>query len=188
MEFIEDKHIRDKKYSENELIIAEYGGCSFTNCNFSNANLSEIVFTECIFEDCDLSLANLTNTTFGDVEFKNCKLLGIRFDTCNKMSLSFNFSNCNLNFASFFKLKLKKMLFDNCSLEEVEFVEADMSGTLFNKCDFTRAVFENTILEGCDFRTSFNFSINPEINRINKAKFSQQNIAGLLSKYNISIE
>ena len=188
MEFIENKHFRDETFSENDLAICEYGGCTFTYCNLSNADLSEIVFTECKFENCDLSLAKLVNTTFGDVEFMNCKLLGLRFDTCNKMSLSLSFINCNLNFSSFFKLKLKKTLFDNCKLEEVEFAETDLSGAMFNSCDLNRAVFENTSLEGCDFRTSYNLSINPEINRIGKAKFSQQNIAGLLSKYNITIE
>ncbi|MFA5848998.1 MAG: pentapeptide repeat-containing protein [Bacteroidales bacterium] len=188
MEFIENKNFRDKKYSENELVTGEYGGCSFTNCNFSNANLSEIVFTECKFENCDLSMAKLVNTTFGDVEFSNCKLLGLRFDSCNKMTLALNFSYCNLNFASFYKLKLKKARFDNCKMEEVEFAETDLTGSVFNNCDLVRAVFENTILEGCDLRTSFNFSINPEINRIVKAKFSHQNIAGLLYKYNLTIE
>jgi uncharacterized protein YjbI with pentapeptide repeats len=104
------------------------------------------------------------------------------------MSLSISFSYCNLIFSSFYKLKLKKTRFDNCKLEDVEFAETDLTGAIFNNCDLLRAVFENTILEGCDLRTSFNFSINPEINRIAKAKFSQQNIAGLLNKYNITIE
>jgi len=51
-----------------------------------------------------------------------------------------------------------------------------------------RATFENTALEKVDLRTGFNYSINPEINRIKKAKFSLQGVLGLLDKYDIEIE
>jgi fluoroquinolone resistance protein len=58
----------------------------------------------------------------------------------------------------------------------------------FKNCDLKRAVFENTNLESADLRTSFNFTIDPENNCIGKAKFSTQNTAGLLDRYNIIIE
>lgn len=47
---------------------------------------------------------------------------------------------------------------------------------------------ENTILEKSDFQTSYNYSIDPEINRIKKAKFSFQGAVGLLDKYDIEVE
>jgi len=50
------------------------------------------------------------------------------------------------------------------------------------------AIFENTILEKADFRTSLNYSIDPENNRIRKAKFSILEISGLLDKYDIEID
>jgi hypothetical protein len=43
-------------------------------------------------------------------------------------------------------------------------------------------------LEKADFRTAFNYSINPETNRIKKAKFSKEGLNGLLDKYDIEIE
>jgi hypothetical protein len=49
-------------------------------------------------------------------------------------------------------------------------------------------VFENTNIEKADFRTSFNYSINPEINRIKKAMFSKQGVVGLLNHLDIDIE
>jgi len=50
------------------------------------------------------------------------------------------------------------------------------------------AVFENTILEGADFRSATNYSINPAKNKIKKAKFSSDGIRGLLDSYAILIE
>jgi fluoroquinolone resistance protein len=59
---------------------------------------------------------------------------------------------------------------------------------VFDNCDLSKASFDNTILEKADFRTAFNYSINPESNKIKKAKFSVSGIAGLLDKYDIHIE
>ena len=50
------------------------------------------------------------------------------------------------------------------------------------------AKFENSILEKADLRTSRNYLIDPELNKIKKAKFSIHGIAGLLAKYDIEIE
>jgi fluoroquinolone resistance protein len=102
--------------------------------------------------------------------------------------LSFSFENCVLNFSSFYQLKVKKTQFKDCKLQEVEFIAADFTGSVFLNCDLTHSRFENTILERVDFRTAYNFSIDPELNKISKAKFSQSGIAGLLDKYQIEIE
>ena len=50
------------------------------------------------------------------------------------------------------------------------------------------AIFDKTLLEKSDFRKAFNYTIDPETNRIKKAKFSLHSISGLLVKYDIEIE
>lgn len=115
-------------------------------------------------------------------------MLGLRFEDCNKFSLSFNFDNCSLNHSSFYQTKIKKTLFRNSQLHEVDFTECDLTSAVFNNCDLTRATFENTIIEKADFRTSFNYSIDLEINRVKKARFSLTGITGLLDKYDIEID
>ena len=102
--------------------------------------------------------------------------------------MSFRFEGCILSYASFYKLKLKNTHFVDCKLEQVEFVETDLSNSVFQHCDLSLAVFERTLLEGADLRTAYNFSIDPENNRIKKAKFSMQNIVGLLDKHGILVE
>ena len=70
----------------------------------------------------------------------------------------------------------------------MDFTQADLSNAAFNTCDLIRAKFENTNLEKADFRTSYNYSINPALNRMKKAKFSVAGIYGLLDNYDIVIE
>jgi len=93
-----------------------------------------------------------------------------------------------LNFASFLKLKLKGMIFKDSSMQDVEFAEADLTNVSFLNCDLHRANFEHTILEGADLRSAYNFSIDPEVNKIKKARFAQDNLSGLLHKYNLRID
>ena len=70
---------------------------------------------------------------------------------------------------------------------EVDFTESDLTGALFKECDLEKAIFQRSILENADLKTSYNFTIDPEKNRLKKAKFSKENIRGLLEKYNIDI-
>ena len=184
-------YIQDKKFEKDltadELIIADYENCVFINCDLSNANLSQRVFLDCEFNTCNLSSANLVKTAFKNVKFINCKLLGLHFENCDDFLFEVDFDNCLLNLSSFYKLKLKKTRFKNSNLSEVDFIEADLTSADFDNCDLAGAKFEKTILEKADLRTSHNYSIDPEINKIKKAKFSIHGIAGLLDKYDIEI-
>jgi uncharacterized protein YjbI with pentapeptide repeats len=115
-------------------------------------------------------------------------MLGLHFDSCDEFGLSFSFENCILNNCTFYKIKIKKTTFKNTQLQEADFTECDMTESLFDNCDLTKATFYNTIIEKADFRTSSNYSIDPENNRIKKAKFSIHGIPGLLEKYDIIID
>jgi len=185
-------YIQDKKFEKDltadELIIADYENCVFINCDLSNANLSERVFLDCVFNTCNLSSANLVKTAFKNVKFKDCKLLGLHFENCDNFLFEVDFESCFLNLSSFYKLKLKKTRFKNSTLSEVDFTETDLTSSLFDNCDLTGARFERTILEKADLRNSCNYSIDPELNKIKKAKFSIHGIVGLLDKYDIEIE
>lgn len=179
----------DKTIDKNDLLTkGEYENCIFNNCNLADSDLSEFKFIDCTFTGCNLSLAKLDKTVFRDVNFKECKMIGLHFDACNEFGLSFSFDGCQLNLSSFYKLKIKKTIFKNSQLQEADFTETDLTNALFENCNFAQAIFDHTILEKVDFRTSFNYSIDPEINRIKKAKFSIPSVLGLLDKYDIDIE
>jgi fluoroquinolone resistance protein len=186
--FIEEKTFDKIDFRENFLTKGEYEKCTFSNCDFSGSDFSEIRFAACEFLSCNVSLVNLTNAIFNDIFFKDSKLLGLRFSDCSKFGFSVRFENCILSHSSFFKTNLKKTTFKASQLHEVDFADCDLSGSDFDHCDLAGALFENTNIEKSDFRSSFNYSINPEINRMKKAKFSLDGIRGLLDKYNIEIE
>lgn len=88
----------------------------------------------------------------------------------------------------FYKIKLEQTTFKNSKLHEIIYSECNLKNSIFDGCDLFRTTFEHSILEGADFRTSFNYSINPDNNRIKKALFSRDGVVGLLDQYDIIVE
>lgn len=186
-EYFEGGKFDKEDFTRNMLPKGEYDCCRFMSCDFSGSDLANVKFMECEFENCNLSMAKLTNSALLDVKFINCKMLGLHFDDCNEYGLLVYFEGCNLTHSSFYKTKLQKTTFKNCRLHETDFTECNLSSSVFDNCDLSGTAFQNTNLENADLRSAFNFSIDPEKNRLKKAKFSLSGIAGLLDRHDIEI-
>jgi len=184
---IEDKNYKAISFADELKTLCEFENCSFVNCNFSGVELGAYTFSDCSFQDCDMSLVKFKNTGLKTARFINCKLTGCDFSNCNPFLLALNFNGCLLNLASFYKLKLKQTTFTNCNLNETDFTQADLSSSMFENCNFLDATFFETLLEKVDFSTSYNYRIHPEENKIKKAKFSHNGLAGLLLNYDIVV-
>ena len=184
----EDKTFENIDFTAAKAGIREFADCIFINCNFNKADLSNDDFMDCQFRLCNLSLAIMENTGLKNVRFTGCKLMGIDFSRCNNFNFSATFENSPLDYCSFYQKKMKKTSFSNCSLKDADFTETDLSGALFTDCDLLNASFIQTNLEKADLRTAKNYALDPEMNKIKKAKFSFPGIAGLLARYDIVIE
>jgi len=165
----------------------EYENCSFKDCDLSEADLSGTKFIDCTFTACNLSLAKLSRTALRDIVFIGCKMLGLRFDMCHPFGLAFRFENCILNDSVFVELALKGTAFTNTELTGVDFTGCDLTGAVFGNCNLMDATFVHTILEKADLRTAHSYTIDPELNKIRKARFAIPDVVGLLRKYDIDI-
>lgn len=184
----QDKTFEKIDYSEKKLSDREFINCEFIDCNFQKSNLGHNDFMDCTFTGCNLSLSVLNGAGIKNARFINCKLMGIDFSRCNSFLFSVYFQNCHLDYCSFFQLKMKKTSFINCSIKDVDFGETDLGGSVFDNSDLLNTSFMRSILEKTDFRTATNYTFDPEMNKIKKAKFSLPGVTGLLSKYLIDIE
>lgn len=187
MTYLSDQTFSNLDFSNSKLEAKEYDQCVFNSCNFSESNLSEVKFIECEFNDCNLSNANLSKTGFQDVTMKNCKLLGLHFEHCSNFSFEIRFENSQLDYSSFYTMKLKHCSFNDCNLQGADFTEADLNNVTIKACNLLNAIFDNTLLEKADLRSSINYSIDPENNYIRGAKFSLPAAIGLLDKYQLDI-
>ncbi len=186
--YIENTIFDKRDYTVDALGKGDYEKCQFNHCNFNASDLSDINFIECRFNSCNLSRCRLSKTSFRDIVFIGCKMLGLHIEDCNGSMLTMEFDHCVLNYSSFDRLKLNHIKFDNCVLQETSFVGTDLTMAVFSNCDCKDARFENCILNKADFTTAFNFSIDPESNRMKKTRFTLNGLPGLLDKYDIVLE
>ena len=188
MNYTEQELFTKQDYTESPLPKGEYDNCNFRNCNFAGSDLSEVRFTDCTFASCDLSNVKVTKASLQETVFKDCKMLGFRFDSCDQLGLTVRFENCQLDHSSFYQVKLNHTVFLNSSLREVDFTESDLRNTIMDQCELMAATFDHTNLERANLTTSLNYSINPENNRIRGARFSLPAVVGLLDAYQIEIQ
>ncbi|GAB3203630.1 uncharacterized protein YjbI with pentapeptide repeats [Pontibacter aydingkolensis] len=174
-------------YPVKEIKNREFEKCAFRLCDFSGSNFSQNRFTDCTFIGCNLAMLKLNHTSLNNVIFKECKLTGINFSECEDTLFTVYFENCLLDYASFARIKMAKTRFIKCTLKGVDFSGTNLSNAILDDTNLERAIFHNTNLTGADLSTAFNFDIDPEINAIKKAKFSQYSLQGLLTKYNLQI-
>lgn len=163
-----------------------FENCEFINCAFPD--LSKLNILDCDFRNCNLSNLKTNASLLQTVSFYDCKLLGLNFSGSKDFGFEVHFENCNLDYASFDKKKMNKSSFKNCKMHSVNFTQADLSKCTVSKCDFFEALFNGTDLRTVDFTTCSNFIIDPELNKIQKAKFSLHSLPNLLLSYNITVE
>ena len=186
-EFHQDQVFKKIDYTQHVFPKGEYDNCTFINCKFEGVYMDAITFLECTFDTCDMTNAKVKSTGFNEVEFLNCKLLGIDFSQCNDFMFTVTFQDCILELASFAELKIKQTTFRRSNLREVDFTRTNLENSIFDDCDLSAAIFESTNLEKADLSSAYNYTIDPTLNKLKKAKFSRSEIHGLLTKYDIKI-
>ncbi|KVV16071.1 pentapeptide repeat-containing protein [Flavobacterium sp. TMP13] len=174
-------------YTDKIINNREFEDCVFKNCDFSNSNFANNTFMDCEFIDCNLSMMNVMGTSLKNVSFKYCKVLGIHFNECDDFLFQVQFEESTLDYAIFTNKKMPKTKFLHCSMQEVTFVGTTLTNSIFENCNLEGAIFNDTQLAGADFKTAYNYKIDPEFNPMKKAKFSTQGLDGLLDKYDIKI-
>ncbi|MBR9828088.1 MAG: pentapeptide repeat-containing protein [Oceanospirillales bacterium] len=170
---------------------AEFEACTFTECDFSSAVFTRCKFIDCTFTRCNLSLLSIPYSRFFEVNFIECKLVGVDWTRADWPSFNRDaelvFRRCILNDASFFGLTLHGLKLDACKLHEVDFREGDFTGAAMTHCDFSQSLFMHTNLRAVDFTESCHFSIDVLENQLAKARFSRHEALGLLDSLNIEL-
>ncbi|WP_413997978.1 pentapeptide repeat-containing protein [Flavobacterium sp. W1B] len=183
-----DLQYNDITYGIEEVNFKEYESCVFNNCDFSQCNFIAVTFIDCSFNNCNFNNSKINHVALRTVSFNNCKIKDVNFSMCDKLIFEIHFKDCVLDFSKFYTLKMKGTTFTNCRLIAVDFMSTDLTEVLFNNCDLYRSEFEKAIANKADFRTSYNYSIDPMKTKLKKAQFSLEGLKGLLTKYDIVVQ
>jgi uncharacterized protein YjbI with pentapeptide repeats len=133
-------------------------------------------------------LTAVTDTVLRRVEFKKSDLRGMNFEAAAEFGFGIACENSRLDNCSFVRRKMKDTPFRGGELRECYFAGCDLSGAVFDGCDMTGTTFEECNLSGADLRTAIGYVINPLDNRVARARFSEQNLAGLVGPLGVVVE
>ncbi|MDQ8014552.1 MAG: pentapeptide repeat-containing protein [Flavobacterium nitrogenifigens] len=186
-EYFLDKEYNTIVYAKDDLNFKDFESCVFNNCNFSACTFLAVTFIDCIFNDCIFSEAKINYVALRTVTFNRCEIKEVNFAMCDKLIFEVHFNDCILDFSKFYTLKLKGTPFTNCSLIAVDFMATDLTSVLFDNCDLYRSEFNKAIANKADFKTSYNYTIDPSKTKLKKAVFSLKEVKGLLFTHDVIV-
>ena len=187
-EYFLDIKYGNRTYTVEELNFKEFECCTFINCNFSDCNFIDVTFIDCVFNDCIFSGAKINHVALRTVFFNRCEIKDVNFAMCNKLIFEVHFKDCILDFSKFYTLKIKGTSFTNCSLVAIDFMSTDLTEVIFENCDLYRSEFAKAIANKANFKTSYNYTIDPVKTKIKKAVFALDGLKGLLFKHDILVK
>lgn len=182
-----DKEYNNIIYDRDGANFKDFECCVFNNCNFSASTFLAVTFIDCVFNDCIFNEAKINYVAFRTATFNRCEIKEVNFAMCDKLIFEIHFNNCTLDFSKFYTLKIKGTTFTNCSLVAVDFMATDLTSVIFDNCDLYRSEFNKAIANKADFKTSYNYTIDPSKTKLKKAIFALKEVKGLLFKHDVIV-
>jgi len=104
------------------------------------------------FSECDLANVEIGALTAVRVEFRACRMTGLRFGDCEWQSLLV--SGGDQRYAQFRFSSFRTSEFEGCDLQDADFYGADLRGCVFRRCNLRNVEMSKARLGGTDFRGS----------------------------------
>lgn len=183
-----DQNYQQISYGKDDLNHQEFECCTFENCDFTACNFMDVTFIDCVFTKCNFNAARINHVALRTVTFEHCQIKEVNFAMCDKLIFEVHFHHCLLDFSKFYALKIKGTTFSHCSLIAVDFMATNLTEVVFDHCDLYRSEFEKAIANKANFKTSYNYTIDPSKTKLQKAIFNLNEVKGLLYKYDILID
>ena len=186
-----EHEFEDVTFSDFELERADLSGKSFTGCTFRRVKLPESRWKaarleDCTFDACDVSRMVPTQVRLIGVTFTGSKVMGVDWSSVAQ-NPSVTFEECDLRYASFVRVNLKKTAIRRCRALEANFIGCNLSEADFSGTTLTGTVIEDCDLTKADFETAISAFINPVKNRVKGATISVDSAALLAMSYGMNV-
>jgi len=166
---------------------SRFDRCIFRKVQLKESSFSKCKFESCVFESCDLSLFHGYDSAFIDVQFRECKLVGINWTDARRYS-NISFEGCVLDYCSFAGLDFRKTGFRDCRLVEASFAEANLTDANFAGSDLTGCRFLRTNLTRCDLSNARGYVISPNENTVKGMKVSLAGAVSLMQTFGVQVD
>lgn len=156
--------------SEHAIRRAEFEQVVFKDCRFAGVTWVGCQLSNCRFVDCELTTVKLGGSTFNEVRFERCRMMGINFADLARVILDVGFRECLMDYACFAGLQLARTEFIDCRLRDADFSNAQLERTVFGGSDLAGANFNHAALLRADLRGAKNLSFDPTLVRLGRTR------------------
>ena len=155
----------DEVLEGGDLTGADLSGKELVRCTLKHAKLAQSQWRgakleECAFESCDLSRMSPAKLLARGVTFSDCKLMGVEWAELGTFP-DLVFRGCDLRYASFVSLVLRKLAFERCDLREAQLIEVELVEATFDGCKLGGARFERCDLRKASFAGAVDLALEP---------------------------
>jgi uncharacterized protein YjbI with pentapeptide repeats len=182
----ENQVFEDLTLERVDLGRLELTKCVFRRCKLGETRWQRSRLEDWVFEHCDLTRADFTGTSMHDVAFKRSKLMGIDFSHVAKRP-SMSYEDCNLLYASFVGVTLRKTSFVRCAIREANFFEVDLTEARFDDCQFMGTRFEGCTFRGARFAGARDLFVDPVRNRVKDMHIPLETAILLATSYEMRV-
>jgi fluoroquinolone resistance protein len=188
---LQEASFQDATFSRLELEGVELTDKEFTHCVFrglraSGSRWKHVRLEDCVFEDCDLTRAQFPATRLDGVIFRRSKLMGVDWSNISS-NPSIGFEECDLRYASFVKLNLRKTNVRSCKAIEAVFIACHLGEADFTDTDLAGANFDDCELAKTNLATARNAFLLPAKNRVKNARISVETAVLLAMSYGMKV-
>jgi uncharacterized protein YjbI with pentapeptide repeats len=149
---------------------ADLGGkdlrdCTFRRCKLGESTWKQSRLEDCVFDACDLTRLAPAGLALRGVELRASKLMGIDFSRVSTLP-QVAFADCDLRYAAFVGLALRKTPFLRCTIVEANFVDCDLAEATFTESMLTGTRFQGCELRAADFTGARDLFLDPQRNKL----------------------
>jgi uncharacterized protein YjbI with pentapeptide repeats len=150
--------------SEKELVRCTLKGAKLAQTRWHGARLED-----CRFEACDLTRAIPMGLVARGVAFADCKLMGVEWTDLGAFP-ALELRGCDLRYASFVSLVLRKIVIERCDLRDAQLVDVDLAEATLVDCQLGGARFERCDLRKASFAGAVDLTLEPQGNKLAGAR------------------
>lgn len=171
---------------EADLSRKEFQSCTFRSVKLAGSRWMGALLEDCTFELCDLSNFAPKGLAARDVRFSECKLLGVDWTSVSPHP-RVAFEACDLRYASFASVHLRKTTFLRSQITEATFADVDLTECDFDGSDLEGTTFRECVLHKANFSGARGLLLDPAKNRVKDARISLEAAVLLAASFGLRV-
>src|SRR4051794_30842949 len=119
-DYIYDSEYKNVVFDFPSIKYKNFENCTFYDCDFTDCDFQTVAFIECTFFGCNFKDTKINYVSLRGVQFTKCDFTNVNVAMTAQLIYDLNYTDCWLDYAKFYALKLKRMQFINCSMIAVD--------------------------------------------------------------------